>query len=368
MNPAAGARGELQDFQSLFARAMIFVDAPDHARLRGVMNAGFRGDALERLRPFIETWIDARLDALEARCERDPAAPFDFIAEIARPLPAQVIATLMGIGSDDRAEFINWSDDLAEFIGSPQPTLDLARRAQRGLKAMAAYFEKLAAQRRQDPGDPGAPGDPSALGDTLLSRLLQAEAAGLIQPGAELLAQCAMLLFAGHETTRNLLGNGLHALLSQPGQWQRLCDEPQLLPGAVRELLRFDSPVQYTGRRVARDHVLHGQALKRGELVVALIGAANRDPARYERPDELDLGRASGASLSFGAGPHVCIGAALTLMEAQLLFSRLTARWPGLHLVEAPTAWSQNPVYRGLERLAVRIRPPHSHAIGMPLR
>src|SRR2546428_13984426 len=132
-----------------------------------------------------------------------------------------------------------------------------------------------------------------------------------------------MLLFAGFETTRHLLGSGLQALLAHPEQWQRLRQAPELLPGAVRELLRYDSPVQYTGRRVATDLVLHGQQLRRGELVVPLIGAANRDPARYPQPDVLDITRPGGSSLSFGSGPHACIGAALTLIADENGFPQL---------------------------------------------
>ena len=181
-----------------------------------------------------------------------------------------------------------------------------------------------------------------------------AEAAGEIEGGPELLAQCAMLLFAGHETTRNLLGNGLQALLSHPAQWQKLQQSPELLPGAVRELLRYDSPVQYTGRRVTTDLVLHGQLLRRGDLVLPLIGAANRDPARYAQPDRLDIARRDGGAMSFGSGAHVCIGAALTLMEAEIVFGQVLRRWPGLCLAGAAPQWGSNPVYRGLLALPVR--------------
>ena len=163
-----------------------------------------------------------------------------------------------------------------------------------------------------------------------------------------------MLLFAGHETTRNLLGNGLYHLLSRPALWDQLQREPQRLRGAIRELLRFDSPVQYTGRRVAADLVMHGKQMRRGDLVVGLIGAANRDPRRYEHPDRLDLARPAPGSLSFGSGPHVCIGAALTLTEAEVVFRRLMRRWPRLRLSDAMPAWNRNPVYRGLSSLAVR--------------
>jgi cytochrome P450 len=210
------------------------------------------------------------------------------------------------------------------------------------LLAMGRYFESLLVLKRKTPGN------------DLVSRLAQAQARGEIEGGAELLAQCAMLLFAGHETTRHLLGTGVHALLSHPAQWQRLQQAPDLLPGAVRELLRFESPVQYTGRRVAADMVLHGVQLRRGELVLAMIGAASRDPARYPEPDALDIERCHGSSLAFGSGPHVCIGAALTLMEARVVLGQLLTRWPGLRLLDAAPRWGDKPAYRGLVALPLR--------------
>jgi hypothetical protein len=172
-----------------------------------------------------------------------------------------------------------------------------------------------------------------------------------------------MLLFAGHETTRHLLANGLQLLLRHPEAWQALQQDPALIPGAVREMLRFDSPVQYTGRRVATAVSLHGQTLRRGDLVVALIGAANRDPRQHERPDEFDIARRSSPSLAFGQGPHVCIGASLTLMEAQLGFTRLLERWPGLQLAEtASLPLMGSPLYRGPKELRVRLSDAASAA------
>jgi cytochrome P450 len=341
-------RSELMDFQQLFARAMLFLDAPDHTRIRSVLNAGFRNDVLQQFVPAIEQRVDALLDAVDAD------AGFDFMQALARPLPAEVMAMLMDIPAADHGDFIAWSDDLATFIGAPIPSLEQARRARTSLLAMSSYFEQLVPRRRH------------ASGDDLVSRLLRAEASGDIKPGAELLAQCAMLLFAGHETTRNLLGNGLQALLANPDQWQRLQHEPALLSGAVRELLRFDSPVQYTGRRVAVDLELHGQQLRRGDLVVALIACANRDPVRYSEADRLDIARRPGGLLSFGAGPHVCIGASLTLMEAQIVFGRLLHRFPHLGLVDAQPRWSGNTVYRGLNVLQVRQSPAAGLRISMP--
>ncbi len=333
---AAAERGELADFQQLFARALLFLDAPDHGRLRALLQPAFRPEALARLKPRIERFADELIEGL------DDAAEFDFIARVARPLPVRVISTILGIEGADRAEVMAWSDDLAAFIGAPLPKHEQARRAQASLLAMTRYFQAQLAAKRAAPGD------------DLLSSLLAARERGEIQGEAELLAQCAMLLFAGHETTRNLLGNGLQALLSHPAQWQRLRGDPALVPGAVRELLRYDSPVQYTGRRVTTDLMLHGQRLRRGDLVLALIGAANRDPARHERPEELDITRADPGALSFGSGVHVCLGAALTRLEAELVFSRLLERWPHLRLASERPQWCANPAYRGLAALPLR--------------
>jgi len=329
------APGELRGFQRLFARALLFLDAPDHPRIRKVLNAGFRPDVLQGLAPHIERAVTELLDQV-AHLET-----FDFIEAVAQPLPVRVIALLMGIERPDE-DFMAWSQDLASFIGEPLPSREQARQAQASLVAMSRYFESLLALKRRAPGA------------DLASRLVAAQARGDIQDGAELLAQCAMLLFAGHETTRHLLGSGVQALLSHPAQWQRLQREPELLAGAVRELLRFDSPVQYTGRRVATDLVLHGQQLRRGDLVLPLIGAANRDPARYLDPDTLDITRSQGASLAFGSGPHVCMGAALTLMEANMVFGQLLKRSPGLSLVDAAPRWGDKPAYRGLVALPLR--------------
>ena len=342
MRGSENERQALCPFQRLFSRAMLFLDAPDHTRLRQVLNAGFRPAALRTFAGTIEQMASGLLDGLEG------AQQFDFIERIAKPLPARVIASLLGMDAGDQPDFLTWSEDLAAFIGAPDPDHGLKRRAQASLLNMSASFEAMLARRRTQDAR-----RPQTQNRDLIGHLLHAEAEGEIEAGAEILAQCAMLLFAGHETTRNLLGNGLHALLSHPEQWQRLRQSPELLQNALRELLRYESPVQYTGRRVTTDVVIHGRRLRRGDLVVPLIGSANRDPARYSSPDELDITRREGSHLSFGHGPHVCIGAALTLMEAEITFRAVLARCPGLELVDAEPNWNANPVYRGLSSLQV---------------
>jgi len=334
MGVAGEARRELRRFQALFARAMLFRDAPDHQRIRSVLAAAFHPEAIQRLAPDIEASVMELLDSVDA------VRGFDFMHEVAHRLPSRVIARLMGIPGGEQARFAEWSDDLAEFIGAPRPSQDQAKRAQESLLAMSEFFRAfLSSDHAPKTG--------------LLARLADAAENGEIVSGPELLAQCAMLLFAGYETTRNALGNGLYHLLSRPQLYDELRRAPHKLPGAVRELLRFDSPVQYTGRRIARDLVLHGQTLKRGQLMIGLIGSANRDPRRHDDPDRLDLSRRSPGFLSFGSGPHVCIGAALTLVEVETVFRHLLLRFPVLRLSHDQPRWNDNAVYRGLSALQV---------------
>jgi cytochrome P450 len=349
---------ELREFKRIFSRSLLFVDAPQHTRLRQVMNAGFKPSALQELAPQIQEIVDRLLDQITVKAADSASgqfaefaqfAQFDFMRDFARPLPALVIAGMLGIAAADRSEFVAWSDDIAAFIGSPTPTLEIARAAQASLVAMNEYFRQLLPQRRAAPRDSG----------DLMSQLIRAEATGGIITTKELLAQCCTLLFAGHETTRNLLGNGMLALLQHPEQWQALQDTPALLPSALKELLRFDSPVQYTGRRLKVDVEMHGQLMKKGDLVIPLIGAANRDPEKFTDPDRLDIQRNQGAHLSFGYGPHVCIGATLTYLEAEIAIRSVMQRLPQLQLAGGVQSWGGNAVYRSLNRLPLLFaRPP----------
>ncbi len=331
------AQAGLDLFQRLFGSAMVFLDGADHQRVRKAMAAGFHPTLIRTLRADVERLTGELLDGLDAH------AGFDFIAEVARPLPSRVIGLMLGIDREDEARFMAWSDDLAAFIGALQPTADQLRAAQRSLLQMVRYFDALLPARRASPGT------------DLVSRLLQAEAAGELRADGELLAQCAMLLFAGHETTRNLLGNGLYTLLTHPDAWARLRADEDGMTLAIRELLRYDCPVQYTGRRVATELTLHGTTLGRGDLVIALIGAANRDPERFADPDTFDITRRAGSHLSFGSGPHVCIGAGLSLLEADVVLRAVLRRWPTLRMLDAAPRWNGIAGLRGLAALPVSV-------------
>ncbi|MBQ0933549.1 cytochrome P450 [Ideonella sp. 4Y16] len=334
-------RRRLIDMQRLFARAMLFVDKPTHPRLRQAMQAGFRPASIQKLQGFVVEAVGELMDEIEASCAA--TEPFDFIEGFARLLPARVISRFLGFRTVDQAQFLAWSTDIAAFLGSVLPTASEIMAGRDSMLAMSEYIDRCMSS-----GD--------VHDDDLLGILMHAQRRGEIEGGAEMLAQCAMVLFAGHETTRHLLGTAVYWLLADRRRWTSL-DDPARLPAAVRELLRWDSPVQYTGRRANCAFKLFGQDIRRGDLVLPLIGSANRDPLRYPDPEQIDLNRPVGIPLSFGTGPHVCIGATLTLMEAECAIGALVRRWPQACLADEPQQWIDMPLYRGLRKLKVNRTP-----------
>lgn len=348
---AQDAGRRLAPFQRLFARALLFLDPPNHTELRQALMPAFKPRALERLRGTIQSQIDALL--LDIDHNQRPQQPVDVVAELAGPLPARVMTDWLGLQSVGLDAVRAWSDEIAAFLGHPAPDLALGQRAQNAALAMADAFMSVLPSRRESM--PSSSDDASDLLDVLL------QARPLAVSTEALLAQCVMFLFAGFETTRHLLSNGLHALLTQPGAWQRLRQHPDALPVAVRELLRYDSPVQYTGRRVARPVTRHGRLFERGELLIPLIGAAHRDPRAYHEPDTLQLHRREAPHLAFGQGPHVCIGAALTHLEVELTLATLLQKWPDLELAGGTAERLQNPLYRGFKHLPVWPQGQHTN-------
>jgi cytochrome P450 len=331
-------------FKRVFARSLLFIDGRAHRRLRNVVQVGFKPSDLQRQAPAIA----AIAERLIARIDADAGHSFDFVQAFARPLPALVIASLLGLPEPAPDEFIGWAADLAAFIGSPTPDLKQTLDAQQALADMVEFFAHVLARP-----DAGA-------GQGLLARIALARQERRIT-GVEALAQCCTLLFAGYETTRNLLGNGLLALLRHPQQWAALKASPQGLRGAVREMLRYESPVQYTGRRLVADADIGGRRLRRGDLAILHIGAANHDPRRFTDPARFDIGRDEGSHLSFGHGPHVCLGAALTQLEAEIAFAALMRAMPDLTLAPSPPVWQPSSAYRALACLPV-ISRSRSHA------
>lgn len=333
----AAAPAPIRTLVALQRRWLLFVEPPTHTRLRALVHGAFTPRMVQALAGAIEQRAHELLDAALA------TPSFDLVADFAHPLPVDVIARILGVPIADRAQFAHWSVDLGGTLDPGAPPEALLRG---GLAAMgfADYLRALIAERRASPGE------------DLLSALITAGAAGDAGDRLdedELVATCVLLLLAGHETTQNLIGNGVHALLRHPGQLERLRAEPALMRRAVEELLRFDSPVQCVPRIVRGGATLGGEPLPEGQHVWLLIGSAHRDPAAYADPDTLDIGR-DGAHVAFGAGIHFCVGAMLARTEAQIALRVLLERLPGLRLAEgAEPAYRDLVTLRGLRRLPV---------------
>jgi cytochrome P450 len=314
---------------------MLRRDPPDHTRLRRLVSKAFTPRAIERLRPRVEALTEELLDGLARR------GAFDLIHDFAVPLPVTVIAEMLGIPAADFAVFKRWSDHLVGFLdplASPGPEVLRATVAE-----FDAYMMRLADERRREPAD------------DLLSALVQAEEQGDRLSPQELQGTIALLLAAGNETTTNLIGNGVLALLRHPEQLARLSAEPGIAERAVEELLRWDSPVQLTMRIPLEPVELGGVRLAPHHAVVVVLGSANHDPAAFARPDVLDVGREPVEHAAFGYGIHFCLGAQLARLEGQVAIGELTRRFPNMRLAGEPPRWRRLTFLRGVEALPLRV-------------
>ena len=315
-------------------RMMLFKNPPDHTRLRGLVSKAFTARAIEALRPRIGEIVTELLGRVRE------AGEMDLIADFAYPLPAMVIAEMLGVPPGDRDQFRRWSRELAPTI-DPMILPDQVERAAVAIDHFVDYFTHLIARRRAEPrGD-------------LLSAMIAAEERGDRLSEPELLSNAMLLLNAGHETTTNLIGNGMLALLRHPGELERLRRDPSLLPSAIEELLRYDSPVQMTGRQAKGEREIGGAKVDAGQQVIVLIGSANRDSARFPDPDRLDLGRRDNDHLSFGGGSHYCLGSSLARLEGQIAIGALVAELPRLRLATEAPEWRETLTLRGLKALPV---------------
>jgi pimeloyl-[acyl-carrier protein] synthase len=319
---------------------MLFKDPPDHTRLRGLVSKAFTPKMVERLRVRVQAIVDERLDEVEARSD----GRMDVVTDLAYPLPVVIICELLGVPPEDHATFSAWSSELAASI-DPDPLLspDQRARIQEAGNAFLEYFTDLIERRRR------------SLRDDLLSALIEAEEGGDRLTEEELLGTALFLLIAGHETTVNLIGNGTLALLQHRDQLDRLRDDPSLDRHAVEELLRFDSPVQLTQRITLDEYRLGDVTIPKGQNLVPLLGAANRDPAEFDDPDRLDLGRENAnRHVAFGGGHHFCLGAALARLEGAAAIGTLVRRFPAIELAGEPVRRTTFTL-RGLEHLPVSI-------------
>jgi cytochrome P450 len=318
---------------SVLSRWMVFRDPPDHTRMRHALRPAFTPSAILALRPTVERVVDELLDGLPEE--------FDFLAEFAVPLPAIVIAELLGIPPQDHGRFRSWSRDLATLVfASGLP--DRHRRGREALTALASYLGEQLAHRRARPGD------------DLLGALSVLQAAGELT-AEEATANAVLLLFAGHETTTGLLANGLAALLAHPQQLELLRAQRSLMPSAVEELLRYEGPSKLMPRWAVKEVELRGRRIASGDLIYLVQTAANRDPNRFAEPDRLDIARDPNPHLGFGFGLHYCLGAPLARLETAIALSRLLDRRDRIELAGDPPRWRPNLLGRAVESLEVRL-------------
>ncbi len=315
-------------------RSMLVMDSPDHTRLRKLVNKTFTPRRIAALRGRIESIVDELLAPVMG------ARRMDVIDTLAGPLPAIVIAELLGVPSEDHRRFKSWAAEIITELGRPPLTVDQPWNIP-AMQQLLDYLGGISAARR------------AATRDDLISAMVLAQEENDALSDSELLATSNLLLIAGHETTTNLIGNGLLALLREPSELARVRANPTLLPTAIEELLRYDSPVQMTIRVTREDIEIDGHVIREGALVLVGIGAANHDPAIFHAPERLDVWRAPNPHVAFGFGTHFCMGASLARLEAEVALHALLDRFPGLALESDVPAYRSNPALRGLFSLQV---------------
>lgn len=326
----------LNPIAQVMVRQMLFLDPPDHTRLRALASAAFTPRRVERLRSHIQEIMDRLLDRVIA------SGRMDVIADFASPAPAIVTAEMFGIPVQDHAQLKDWSADFAEMLGNFQHNPDRFPRVLRSVESMCSYFRSAMREQQNEPRD------------GLIQAMMAAEVDGNRLTEEEIVANLIVTMVGGQETTTNLIGNGLLTLLRHPAEMNRLRSEPALIPSAVEELLRFESPSQHTARLAPDDVELGGRSLRKRQAVIAVMGAGNRDPERFPDPDRLDLARKDNRHLAFGWAAHFCFGAALARLEGQIAFATILRRMPELRLdASAPLVWRHNLGLRGLTALHV---------------
>ncbi|MFF2043923.1 cytochrome P450 [Kitasatospora sp. NPDC058170] len=325
-----------EPFHTLNDNGLLDLEAPDHTRIRRLVSKAFTPRMVEGLRPTVRRLAGELVDGLLA------AGGGDLIGAVAEPLPVAVIAEMLGVPEADRHLLRPWSADITGMF-ELNPGEETARRAVTASIEFSDYLRALVRERRTAPGD------------DLISALIQAQEGSDALSEQELVSTCVLLLNAGHEATVNTTGNGWWALFRNPGELARLRGSVDaLLPTAVEELMRWDTPLQMFERWVLEDVEVRGVTIPRGSEIALLFGSANRDPARFADPDRLDLGRADNPHITFGAGIHFCLGAPLARLELTESYGALLRRAPGLRLVREPE-WRPGYVIRGLEELRVEV-------------
>jgi cytochrome P450 len=316
------------------AKWMLNMDPPDHTRMRGLVNKAFTPSTVAGLVPHIEQIADELIDHVEAKGEMDVISDFAF------PLPVTVIAQMLGVPASDRNIFHKYSRELTSAL-EISPNLQNLNQSNKAVDALVDYFRPLVAARRKEPKE------------DLISHLIQAEEQGNHLTEEELLQNCVLLLVAGHETTVNLIGNGILNLLRHPDQLQKIRENPELVPNAVQETLRYDAPIQMVRRLAGEDSELGGQKIKHGDMISIMLGSANHDPTAFDNPDVFDITRTPKRTLAFGHGIHHCLGASLAEAEGRIAFATIAKRLPSMKLKTDQLHWRQSVIFRGVDHLPV---------------
>jgi len=336
METATRAVRDDPEMTAMIGRSLLTIDGPDHTRLRKLVSKAFTPRRIEALRPRLQHCVDELLDDCAAQGE------MELVRDLAHPLPVIAIAELLGVPTSDRDRFAGWSKDLVQLLDPFQAQGGIAP-VRRATHEIFAYFDGMLAARRSEPRD------------DLLTAMIAAEEDGERLDRLDLLTLAALLLVAGHETTSNLIGNAVLALLRHPEERKRLQDDPALITTAVDEFLRFDGPIQLTDRAVREDCEIGGHRIRKNQLVGLVLAAANRDPARFPDPDRLDLGRRDNPHLAFGHGNHFCLGSQLAKLEAELAIGSLVRRFPDFTGPPDPTGWRRSMIIRGPEAVPLRL-------------
>jgi pimeloyl-[acyl-carrier protein] synthase len=321
--------------RSHYASGMLQSDPPTHTRLRPLVNAAFTPRRVEAMRPRISEIVDRLLDDAAER------GAMDVIGDLAKPLPALVVSEMLGVPSADQNQMVAWSDAIAGFQATATAESERVEAGGRAIHGLESYFRDLLADRRRRPQD------------DLLSALAAAEADGTTLSEPELLSMCTTMYVAGHETTRNLIGNALVCLFREPSALRALQGEPERIPSAMEEVLRFESPIQRGWRRIGRDVTVRGRELREGQLVFMMLGAANRDPDQFDRPETFDIYRPPSRHVAFGMGIHFCLGAPLARIEGPVAVAALLRRMPRLAPADEAFDWNRSVHLRGVSALPV---------------
>jgi cytochrome P450 len=328
---------QLAPIAQVMVKQMLFLDPPQHDRVRRLAAIAFTPRRVERLRSHIQDITDSLIDAGSAGGE------MEVMEDLANPLPAIVTAEMLGVPTSDHVKLKNWSQDFAEMLGNFQHNPDRAMRVLRTVSEMTAYFRDAVRHQATSPTE------------GLVNALATAEVNGDRLTEDEVVANVIVTMVGGQETTTNLIGNGLLTLLRHPREMEWLRDNPEAIPSAVEELLRYESPSQHTARLAPADMELGGRRIQQKQAVIAVMGAANRDPERFPDPDRLDLCRDDNRHVAFGWAGHFCFGAPLARIEGQIAFGTLLRRFPRMRLATPEVTWRPNLGLRGLTRLPVTL-------------